>query len=61
MNPARLAAARAGKRHYAGEPCPKGHQTRYVSNGKCVQCALDNAVRQAKTDRALLAKARKQR
>lgn len=36
---ARAMALSAGARTYEGQPCGKGHATRYTSNRACVECA----------------------
>lgn len=43
---AKRAAERAGEVAYQGGPCKRGHNgMRYVSNGLCVQCAIDHATK----------------
>jgi 5-methylcytosine-specific restriction endonuclease McrA len=39
-HPNRIAARADGDRHYGGQPCPKGHDKRFVANGHCVECSV---------------------
>lgn len=36
----RAQALAQGNKRFIGEPCPKGHTERYVSNGACVICKI---------------------
>ncbi|MEK9497109.1 hypothetical protein V2H77_11710 [Photorhabdus sp. P32] len=33
---------------YIGDPCPKGHTLRYMSNGNCIECQIANQKNKAK-------------
>lgn len=50
-----------GCKTYKGQLCKRGHTTRYVSNGACVECCKIVAKERWLREKQLLAKIREQR
>lgn len=59
---ARSNAAKDGRaRYFTGRPCKRGHiAERFVSNGRCVECARDDRLKNGRKTRQSYAYARSQ-
>lgn len=44
-HPNRITARAAGTIHYSGQPCPQGHDKRFVANGVCVECGVQRTTK----------------